>query len=541
MIPVGGFMKRSINTENYVVVLAVALALSLLATACGPGQMKTKLSDVGIKTKPADQKTDSETTSTEINTEDEIIKAVQEDQASTVQTAPIKEGSKESLSKRIRRILVEETAVEGGIQTVLSLSIMDKNNQTYRAEFVSGQYNEVSNSFVFSKPAIVDSRTNKTDLPELSAEIKIASRSLKIIKLTETDKKTKEQTTVTAIVRSSPLEVVSTSSEDKNILDLVKKDFSVKAIQIYQADDNILHSGSSLKLIESNANRVSLQAGNIRFNGYIDISKHNVNLRITNSSADSSKSVISADSYEGNLDAGNTVSVTDNIALRLVNKQTKQESNIILKTASITAAEADSADQNEINEDNANQTTQSQAQNGYEVLSEEDSQADTSNIAAPTNNSSNETKAASPATTSRQQPAKPDFSNVTTNTPNIVKSEAPKPTAVDNAVTIVKGVSTIVASSFTTGFKAASTAVTAPMGSKTQSTIRSLQQSQKKSREAADSAGKAAQANLEILRDAGTKALSTAGNLITAPFKEQPSESGKKATQKPTNVLTRDW
>lgn len=338
-------MKRSNQFENVIMVMATSIAIALLASACGPGKMKTLTT--GARSFVTAQ-------------ESSLNSAIQEKR-----TADLNEGAKqtvdvnavEDLANRLYFVSLRELSET---TAKLTIQVKQKDGTPYFVTFTEPQVTEDRKTVTFTKN-ISREIENENKLSEnavvlpYTAEIKISDKG-NIVSIFETSKDGKV-TEVAAIVRMSKADV-QLNSKDKSIEQLKDADFNVRMTQLYISDNNVF--SGKVKYLNSNANRVIItgdsKSGEELFslNSKIDLQNNSTELKISRVS-DSLKNSFNSDAYKATLTTGDAVIKSDILAISLTKKKadSKDSSSITLrlvkKQTAKDATQSANADQNKDN------------------------------------------------------------------------------------------------------------------------------------------------------------------------------------------------
>lgn len=324
-------MKRSINIENIAVVMALGIALSLLATACGPSKLKT------IK--------NSKFTFVEKQTqESNILKAAKEKRMSDLDVgpqAPVNSVAVQDLAKRLLFVSLRELS-----ETTANLTIQVKtaNGTPYYITFIEPHVDldiQGKKTITFAKniarKVLSPSEVSKTaEALPFSAQIKVIDKGQAIVSIYE--KNEKSTTEVAAMVRlNNAVAALNFSNTD---LDKLKDaTYKVRMTQLYISNDNVLQG--DINYLDSNSNRVVITVDSkeidqktnkpkelVSLNSKIDPNSNSTALKITNVD-ESLKGVLNAKTT-ATLTSGDAVIKSDILAISISQADSKNTNSITL-------------------------------------------------------------------------------------------------------------------------------------------------------------------------------------------------------------------
>lgn len=342
----GGFvMKRSINTENLIVVTAIAIAVSLLASACGPSSTKTLKAKTGVKVfsdKAADDKTAN--TSEDKSPEEQILKAIQEKRITDGETVVDVNAAKD-LSSRIKYVKYE--FLEGSDQIDTALTINDK---TYKVNFKEGKVSEDGLTIEFSKPSESREMINNTELSEeqanlnLSAKIQKQNQSLVIVSLYEktTDSKNVVKTAEVSVLVKLNKAVANVTSKDANILMMKGAAIDTRTSQVYISDNSVLEAKliDQIQRLESRANTIIIHVYDTKTSAFqysllslLSLKSNTTKVMVNSTRVDLESMKDSYNKME--LISGSAVLDAKEITLTFQDKKSNEASSVLLTLSSV--------------------------------------------------------------------------------------------------------------------------------------------------------------------------------------------------------------
>ncbi|MES2769709.1 MAG: hypothetical protein V4596_11250 [Bdellovibrionota bacterium] len=328
-------MKRSINTENLIVVTAIAIAVSLLASACGPSSTKTLKAKTGVKVfsdKAADRDTN---TSEDKSQEEQILKAIQEKRIADGETIVDVNAAKD-LASRIKYVKYE--FLEGSDQIDTALTI---NNKLYKVNFKEGKVSEDGLTIEFSKPS--ESSEELANL-NLSAKIQKQNQSLVIVSLYEktTDAKKVVKTAEVSVLVKLNKAVANVTSKDANILIMKGATIDTRTSQVYISDNSVLEAKliDQIQRLESKANTIVINVYDAKTSAFqysllsvLSLKSNTTNVLLNSTSVDLESM---KDSYKKmELISGSAVLDAKEFTLTFEDKKSNEASSALLTLSSV--------------------------------------------------------------------------------------------------------------------------------------------------------------------------------------------------------------
>lgn len=333
-------MNKTIVTEKLMLVLALAIAMSLLASACGPSK---------IEVKPQEGSTtaiDSEAPRTEREKNLEAIKTIQQITTQDIKNgtaAPIDVSASQDFANRMASIKFQSHS-----EDVVSLKtkFLTKDEKAISTEFIEPTFDEDKKIIVFDKNISTEEiNGDNIDISlSLSARVqrlRYGRNSISITEKTLDAKKVEKKSTVNAIVRlNSALQQIQ-SKED---LAVKMKDATIntRITQLFVFADNSVFQDTQFKDIKSEANKIVI---NINFKSGSTLSLHALNAKTSkiylNAASDEATKKL-LNNYDLELNAGDAIINADKVSIKITNKKTKAVSNITLTLVdSTTSKKAD--------------------------------------------------------------------------------------------------------------------------------------------------------------------------------------------------------
>lgn len=319
-------MKRSTNSENLIVVTAIAIAISLLASACGPGNLKTLKAKTGLKNFSDKLGTTAEDTQSDKQAIEELLTKGNSE-------TPVDMKSAQDLATRLQYVqyLVNKDGSNGLVVSIV------QNNKKLLATFDNGTVSEDGTTVEFSKAASVSGEATETNL---SAKIIKQTETLARVFITEKSSDAKKASSeISLIVKLNIAEAQVTSNDD---IILKMKDSTV--------DTRITQAYAGVEKIASRANRIMISvteketlARHYSLLSLLSV-ESNSSVVMLNNVSDKLKESFKSDSYTMSLEAGSAVLDAKQLSLKFVNNISKVESNVLLTLIDTTTAKEDKED-----------------------------------------------------------------------------------------------------------------------------------------------------------------------------------------------------
>lgn len=344
-------MNRSI-TENIVVVLAVAIAVSLLASACGPNKMKT-LKNGKLDVLP-NVVVDTRTTEEKVA---DVLKEVQQptpgelDEGSSAQ--PTQEKIAVDISKATefasRLSYIQFVHQNNASQMLFKAMVEAKNGNIYEITFTGASFDSSGKIVQFasnvSKEVLADNKlSDKAAVLPYDAKAIVLEEGLAVVSITERENMgaNAKSAEISAIVRSD-VATANTNSNDKALS--LMKDASIKSriTQIFVADSS---ASNAQRPIQSLANRIIINIADSKSkDGLFDLYAR---FQPDNSSAQVFASNVSNElkgfdsKYNISIESGDTFINTDTVSIVFKSKTEADKVDSVVLSLSKKAVEQES-------------------------------------------------------------------------------------------------------------------------------------------------------------------------------------------------------
>jgi hypothetical protein len=356
-------MRRRINFENLIVVGALAIAVSLLMSACGPGSTKTvKVRDgkrvfadkgsVG-KTDQDQKPQDQAQTQQEKN-----VQAVQEKRKTDIaigRTEVANVAVTTEFSNRIQYIVYKELKVKddkGEERPAFTLSASIKSrDKVFLVKFMDPKPLTEDQTLVELQDnqarEIIDGQlSGGLAVLNISAQVKRTSNGRVVVTLIETSYDDKKKATVAEVNALISLNnaIATVNSKDENLLLMKDAIVTTRATQLYISDDSVLEE-KKIKNLDSEANRIVIEVkskdGKDLFSLLSQLTKDLTTRLVLNSGGEATKEAFKENFSEMHLTSNTDVIKSDLINLIFTKSSDKTNDTVTLNLAA-TASEKES-------------------------------------------------------------------------------------------------------------------------------------------------------------------------------------------------------
>lgn len=317
-------MKRSTNSENLIIVTAIAMAITLLASACGPGNTKT------LKAKTGLGKITGNTSDTHTNeSEDSVLtdkEAIDELLTKGNSETPADATAALSIAERLQYIQYLPEA-NGSIIITVALK---ENDKTVISYFENGTVNE-DGSITYSK-AVKSTSDNQAVSVNTNLSIKVIKQrdTLSRVFITEKSADGKKSNVISVIVKLSLADAQVTSAattEDPVIVETKNSNVSTRITQVYVGTEKAESKANRILITVSEKETASLLYSVVS----VLSSQSNQSEAQINSPGRNLKEYFAKNEYAITLDAGTAVIEADQLSLKFVNKTANNlETNVLL-------------------------------------------------------------------------------------------------------------------------------------------------------------------------------------------------------------------
>lgn len=570
-------MKTSVRKQkNIAAVITIAIVMSLLASACGRGTTKT------LRPRTGDTKATTDKTITPVNTisdEERIVEAIREKRELDKADKNIQVDEKAVLDLSKRLVFVQSSESDEQVEINARINRGDK---SYFVHFEGSETTEDSTVFNYMSTVkeIVNEQISEKEVKlenvVFTAKIKKIDDDMMIISIIETllnvgvdakGKKTHKATEATVMLRINKA-VTNVTSEDQNILKMKDAFVQTRISQVYISNDKI-EAGEYIK-VDSEANRIRITVDDVAsknrlfdLTSKLSMDKNDSSVKIEKQSKELES--FKTENFESiNLISGGPVLTSNDLSLIFKDKESKKESQVVMKLVSIFETDEKESKENEKQE----VATEEQSEKSEDAAAAAQADAKAEAEAAPKASNSidedfytdtlpaAEVSSAKPAVTAAKKTTATAIAAPKAKTQTSALSKTTKPatakqstvsTVLNNANTIRKGTGEVIVAAmpFTMAAKTISGATSAKSGQRLQGAINASKQAQLDVTDAANKVMKAASQNAAIASAAAGKtataivnlhvsAVKSAANLVAPKAKAKPATVKKPATAKET-------